>query len=75
MGGLKAMRAIITRPNTDGSYDEVGMNNRMLTGEYKTRWGLLKYSLPKWWKGKIRVEIYRGSIHKPNPNEITFVWR
>jgi len=47
----------------------------MLTGEYKTRWGLLKYSLPKWWKGKIRVEIYHGTIHKPDPNETIFVER
>jgi len=66
------MRAIITRPRADGSYDEVGMNNRTLTKEYKTKEGLLRYGLPSW-TGVLRVEIYMASIHKPTPDKTIFI--
>lgn len=58
------MRAIVTRPNEDGSYDEIGTNNRMVTGVYKTLKNLVKFGVP-FWKGKLRVEVYADSIHQP----------
>lgn len=39
------MKAIITRPNSDGTYDDVGMNNQYLTSHYKTKTGLLRYGI------------------------------
>ena len=66
------MRAIITRPREDGSYDEVGMNNRTLTKEYKTVERLLRYGLPHW-EGTLRVEIYLSGIHKPTPDKIILI--
>lgn len=61
------MKAIVTRPNTDNTYDEVGMNNRYLTSRYRTEKGLLRYGIAKHFKGKIRVEIYYGNIYgKPD---------
>ena len=56
------MRAIITRPNEDGSYNEVGMNNRTVTGQYKTKKGLLRYGIPDHFKGKLRIELFHLSI-------------
>jgi hypothetical protein len=39
------MKAIITRQNADGTYDEVGINNRMLRSEYKSIKSLLRYGI------------------------------
>lgn len=69
------MRAIVTRPREDGTYDEVGMLNRRLTGSYKTRRGLLKYGIPVGWVGRLRVEIYHDSIHRPEPYQTLYIER
>jgi hypothetical protein len=51
------MKAIITRQNNDGTYDEVGMNNITISGEYKTKLGL-HVSAQKFSNGgKVRIEI------------------
>lgn len=36
---------IVTRKNSDGSFDDVGMNNRYLTSNYKTLAGLIRYGV------------------------------
>ena len=41
---------IVTRKNKDGSFDNVGMNNRYLTSEYKTLSGLIRHGISKQWK-------------------------
>ena len=41
---------IVTRKNKDGSFDNVGMNNRYLTSEYKTLSGLIRYGISEQWK-------------------------
>lgn len=52
------MKAIVTRPNSDGTYDEVGMRNRYLTSQYKTERGLLRYGIADYFKGTIRIELF-----------------
>jgi hypothetical protein len=66
------MRAIITRPRNDGTYDEVGMNNRTLTKHYETERGLLKYGIPKHFKGTLRIELYNSTIHSDKPLKIIY---
>ena len=41
---------IVTRKNKDGSFDNVGMNNRYLTSGYKTLSGLIRYGISEQWK-------------------------
>ena len=41
---------IVTRKNNNGSFDNVGMNNRFLTSKYKTLSGLIRYSVSDQWK-------------------------
>lgn len=41
---------IVIRKNKDGSFDNVGMNNRYLTSEYKTLSGLIRHGISKQWK-------------------------
>lgn len=65
------MKAIVTRANPDGSFDEVGMNNRFVTNTYKTKHGLLRYGIPAIFKGKVRIEIFNGSSIYGSPIEIT----
>jgi len=61
------MRAILTRQNSDDTFDSAGMNNRLLTGDYKTLRNLVKYGIPEHYKnrgaGALRIEIFNGSIH------------
>jgi hypothetical protein len=59
------MKAIVTRKNEDGTYDEVGMNNKFLTSQYKTVSGLIRHGIPKHWKDRgIKIEIFYGSIYR-----------
>lgn len=64
------MKAIITRPNSDGTYDAVGMNNRLLTSRYKTEKGLFKYGISSHFKGLLRIELF-DNIYK-DPIKITY---
>lgn len=41
---------IVTRKNKEGSFDNVGMNNRYLTSKYKTLSGLIRYGISEQWK-------------------------
>ena len=48
---------IVTRANSDGSFDNVGMNNRFQTSDYKTLSGLLRYGIPPQYKHRtIRIQ-------------------
>lgn len=48
---------IVTRKNSDDSFDNVGMNNRYLTSKYKTLTGLLRYGVSEQWKtAGVRVQ-------------------
>lgn len=69
------MKAIITRPNEDGTYDEVGMGNRHLTKPYKTLKNLIKWNIPDHYKGKIRFEIWYGDNIYKDPDKVIFVDR
>lgn len=55
---------IVTRQNDDGSYDEVGMNNRCIISGYKTFRNAFKYGINPFGNGKrVRVEVYGESVH------------
>ena len=41
---------IVTRKNSDDSFDNVGTNNRYLTSSYKTLAGLIRYGVSEQWK-------------------------
>jgi hypothetical protein len=69
------MKAIITRANPDGSFDEVGMNNRTVTKSYKTRRGLFNYGLPENFRGRLRIEIFSDERFYGDPIEIMEVIR
>lgn len=59
--------AIVTKQNADGTFDEVGMDNRTIVGNnfgkkrYKSVQTLVHYGLPNGWKGRhnLRIECYR----------------
>lgn len=54
---------IITRKNSDGSFDNVGMNNRFLTSRYKTLNGLIKYGISEnWKKSGFRVQDMNDNV-------------
>lgn len=66
------MKAIATVQNPDGTYDEVGMNNRRTTNAYQTERGLMRYGLKfcagLWPHGaRVRVEIFTGDRVPTNP--------
>ena len=70
------MRAIITRPNSDGTYDEVGTNNRTVSYSYNTLRNLQRFAIPDNFKGKIRLEIFfSDSIPVGKPDLTIFVDR
>lgn len=66
------MKFIVTRRNTDGTYDEVGMNNRFLTSQYQSMDTVWRYGIPINWKqrgvriqalasnGKVTTTIYKS---------------
>ena len=69
------MKAIVTRKDKDGYYDEVGMNNRTVVGPYKTERGLLRYGMPSHFKGELRVEIfYSDSILQEKADKTVYVF-
>lgn len=55
--GLK-MKIVVTIKSPDGSYDEVGMQNRAIFTHYKTLQGAIKYGALRFAKGKpFRLEV------------------
>ena len=59
------MKIIVTKENADGTYDDVGMNNRALFSNYKTLKNAIKFGAVPYADGKkIRVEVYpTGNIY------------
>lgn len=56
--GEVIMRAIVTRSNKDGSYDQVGMSNCFITNEYK-RMTYIHKAAREFSKGRpYKLEIY-----------------
>ena len=54
---------LVTRENADGSYDEVGMNNRCVVDGYKTFRNAFKYGINPFGNGKrVKVEVYSNSL-------------
>lgn len=53
------MKIIVTKENADGSFDNVGTNNRALFSNYKTLKNAIKFGAVPYADGKkIRVEVY-----------------
>ena len=59
------MKIIVTKENADGTYDDVGTNNRVLISGYKTLKNAMKFGVKPFANNKpIRVEIYpHGNIY------------
>lgn len=59
------MKIIVTKENADGTYDDVGTNNRALISGYKTLKNAMKFGVMPFANNKaIRVEIYpHGNIY------------
>ena len=66
------MKVIVTRQNRDGSFDEVGMNNRALYSDLRTVGGVTRRARKRWPAGALRLEVFRGSFYG-NPSEVRFV--
>ena len=68
---LQEMKAIVTRKNKDGSYDEVGMNNRTIISHLKSKAGIRR-SAKDFAKGPHRIEWYSDNIHT-NPWKVEHI--
>ena len=68
-----AMRAIVSIPHADGTYDNVGMNRRYISNEYKTERNLI-HNVQKRNPGqKLRLEVwYSWDNRYSEPNKIIF---
>ena len=66
-------RYIVTKQNKDGSFDEVGMNNRTIIDGLSTYGRTFRHRINPFGNGKVvRVEVYYGSNIYGKPIE-TFV--
>lgn len=55
---------IVTKQNKDGSFDEVGMNNRCIISGYKTYKNAFKYGINVFGAGKTcRVEVFGDDVY------------
>ena len=67
------MKLILTRQNFDGTYDEVGMNNRTVISGYKTMRNAIKYRVLPFGQGRpVRVEEY-GDWMPDTPRDVFVV--
>lgn len=67
------MQAIITKRNADGSYDNVGMENRTVTKQYKTARNLLKFGVPASWRNfGFRIEWFKKFDSYSDPFKVTY---
>jgi len=68
------MKIIYTRQNKDGSYDEVGMNNRRLTSKYNTTNGFIRYGIPSDYYGNtLKLEVWYGDNIYRAPDKVKYV--
>lgn len=64
---------ILTRQNNDGSYDEVGMNNRCIIRGYKTYRNAFKFGINPFGRGRtVRVEQYAGENVQCEPSIVFY---
>ena len=68
------MKAIVTRQNEDGTFNEVGMNTRYISDEYKLLRNLLTFGVSAR-KGIYRLEIYHGNSIFGAPQRVIYVKR
>ncbi len=67
------MKAIITKQNLDGSFDQVGMNSRVLVSHLKTEKGIRKWA-KEYAKGKThQIELWNSDNIYRDPDKITVV--
>jgi len=67
------MKAIVTRQNPDGTYDEVGMNNRIVVGPFKRERTVFLRAFT-WARGRShRVETFAGDSILGSPNTVRYV--
>jgi hypothetical protein len=65
---LMKMVAIVSRIRKDGTYSEVGVNDRFLTHSYKTVKGLIRYGINAQWAneningGLVRIQIWCSTL-------------
>lgn len=65
------MKAIVTIRNQDGSYDEVGMRNRFVTNNYRTRRNLIRFGVRKVTSKDVRLELYHNHLlESEKPNQV-----
>ena len=65
-------RYLCTKQNPDGTFDEVGMNNRAIISGYKSWSTAFRYGIKKWAGDShcIRVEVYYGDNVQGKPIEV-----
>lgn len=66
------MKAIVTRQNPDGSFDEVGMNNRTVFGPYRAQRTIEKLAAEFAGRRGYRVELYRTDSIYGEPDDVRF---
>jgi hypothetical protein len=67
------MKFIITRQNSDGTFDEVGMNNRYVTGGYMSQRTLIRYGIPMHWQlAGVRIEGYKRDSVLGEPDWVSY---
>jgi hypothetical protein len=61
---------IVTRQNTDGTFDEVGSNNRTVITGYKSYQSAMRYAIKPFAQGRVvRVEVYHNDNVHRTPDE------
>ena len=70
-------RTVITRRNSDGTFDEIGTNNRYLDHrKFQSPASARRVKIPEHYKGVIRFEIYLGdSITNGTLIETNYTYR
>ena len=67
------MKVIVTRANEDGSFDEVGMNNRMVVSDLKTENGI-KNRAAKFAQGKKhRLEFFYTNFYQEDADKTIII--
>ena len=68
------MRGIISIKRDDGTYHEVGMTGRTITGSYKTERNLIKFGVPQSWKESgVRIELFHDDNIYCEPFRVIYV--
>lgn len=68
------MKVILTRQNNDGTYDEVGMNNRMLISDLKADRAIDRHARAFGRGRKVRLEYFTDSnFYADKPFKIRYV--